>query len=142
MSVNNKTNFNYMSDMHIKRFKKIKKNKSKFKRKGKKKLSLFLEEKEEKEENDEKKESDEEEELEKKLNLFFQKIREMKSDPKNLIQLDFMLEDNIPIDDDEKQDNRRINGFIDNRSMARELDVIQRPRYNFLSPIKFFTKHS
>ena len=119
-----------------------KRKKAKFKNRELIKLSLFnndLEIKEEKlKENEDL--DDNEERLEQKLNEFFKKIQSLKNNTKDLADLDFFINDEFKDPDNLKFNSRRINDFIESITNNRDYDRLLKPRYNFLSPIKFSTK--
>ena len=112
--------------------------------KDKLKYSLFIDDTEIKEEKG--KESEEEVEnndkneeiLEKKINEFFKKIQMMKNN-ENLEDLDILMNEK-DLESERKIIGRRLNDFIETISNIRDYERILRPKFNFLSPIKFSTK--
>ena len=111
---------------------------------NKKKLSIFNDEteiKEEKEKESEITEENNEEILEKKLNDFFNKIQTLKNNT-NLEDLDFLMNEelNDEYDTEKRTNGRRLNDFIEKISNNIDYERILRPKFNFLSPIKFSTK--
>ena len=131
------------SNSSLKYFKKRKIIKSKYKDNDNKRLSLFndaLDIKEEKkQENEELQNSDEE--FEKRLNIFFTRIQNLKNNVNNSDDLDQLMNEEFKdLETDRKQISRRLNDFIENRDNYRDYDRSLKPRFNFLSPIKFSVK--
>ena len=143
-SIRSNKNKSNSSIKSIKYFKKRKIKKVNYKDNNKK-LSLFNNDfdiKEEKiqEKNEESDISDEN--LEKKINEFFMKIQKLKNDKKDLGDLEFLMNDELVKDSetDRKLNSRRLNDFIEKIDNNRQLDRTIRPKFYFLSPIKFSTK--
>ena len=88
-----------------------------------------------------KKVKEQQEILEKKLNDFFNKIQTLKNNT-NLEDLDFLMNEelNDEYDTEKRTNGRRLNDFIEKISNNIDYERILRPKFNFLSPIKFSTK--
>ena len=86
--------------------------------------------------------SSSDENLEKKINDFFMKIQKLKNDNKDLADLEFLMNDELikNSETDRKLNSRRLNDFIEKIDNNRQLDRTIRPKFYFLSPIKFSTK--
>ncbi len=99
----------------------------------KKEINEKIEEKEESQNSDE--------ELEKRLNEFFMKIKNLKNNNDNLADLDFLMNEEFKDETDKKFNiSRRLNDFIENRDNFRAYDKNLKPKFNFMSPIKFSVK--
>ena len=146
--IDNKVNKNKSPIKNFKRkkSKKIKYNNNKDKLKYSK-YTLFSEDMEIKEEKG--KESEEEVEnnnnnninneeiFEKKINEFFKKIQMLKNNT-NFEDLDILMNEK-DLESERKIIGRRLNDFIETISNVRDYERILRPKFNFLSPIKFST---
>ena len=139
-SLNKNTNSNRFKNL-IRYPKKTKIKKTKFKESNKQ-LSLFHNDLEINEKIEEKEESqNSDEELEKKLNEFFMKIKNLKNNNDNLADLDFLMNEEFKDETDKKFNiSRRLNDFIENRDNFRAYDKNLKPKFNFMSPIKFSVK--
>ena len=81
------------------------------------------------------------EEFEKRLNIFFTRIQNLKNNVNNSDDLDQLMNEEFKdLETDRKQISRRLNDFIENRDNYRDYDRSLKPRFNFLSPIKFSVK--
>ena len=78
-----------------------------------------------------------EEILEKKINEFFKKIQMLKNNT-NFEDLDILVNEK-DLESERKVIGRRLNDFIETISNVRDYERILRPKFNFLSPIKFST---
>jgi hypothetical protein len=78
--------------------------------------------------------------LEEKLEEFFNKIKMMKKSSQNE-DLDKLMNELIDnnMDKEKKKTDRRLYNFVEAISNSRDYDKILRPKFNFLSPIKFST---
>ena len=112
------------------------------------KLSLFTDIKEEiiaksenkySEENDEEKEEQNKEQkeklLDKKIKLFFEVIQKMKKSGEDFDFYNILKNDEIK----DRENIKRLIGFNENISNSRDNERGYKPKFNFLSPIKFKT---
>ena len=112
------------------------------------KLSLFTDIKEEiiaksenkySEENDEEKEEQNKEQkeklLDKKIKLFFEVIQKMKKSGEDFDFYNILKNDEIK----DRENIKRLIGFNENISHSRDNERGYKPKFNFLSPIKFKT---
>ena len=135
----NKSNTSIKTIKHARK-RKIKTNK--FFKKESIRLSLFNNDLEIKEENLKANESDDnDEKFEQRLNQFFKRIQRLKNNTKDLSDLDFLMNEEFKETNDMKLNTRRINVFIESIANNRDYDRLLKPRYNFLSPIKFVTQN-
>ena len=70
------------------------------------------------------------------------KIQKLKNDKKDLGDLELLMNEELIKDSeaDIKLNRRRLNDFIEKIDNNRQLDRTIRPKFNYLSPIKFSTK--
>ena len=149
-SINTSTKMIRNDSMKSNKKKKIKKKKPKV-RFEKKRMSIFdqlksgMPNEEIKEVNEGEKSDDEgilikRKTLEEKLEEFFNKIKMMKKSSQNG-DLDIIMNELIDnnMDKEKKKTDRRLYNFVEAISNYRDYDKVLRPKFNFLSPVKFST---
>ena len=149
-SINTSTKMIRNDSMKSNKKKKIKKKKPKVKSE-KKRMSIFdqlksgMPNEEIKEVNEGEKSDDEgilikRKTLEEKLEEFFNKIKMMKKSSQNG-DLDIIMNELIDnnMDKEKKKTDRRLYNFVEAISNYRDYDKVLRPKFNFLSPVKFST---
>ena len=136
-----KTDLNLEYENQIRKlFKKRKMKKNKYKNKNVKN-SLFNDDLDKNKKIEKKEEiQNSDEEFEKRLNEFFMKIKNLKN-KEDLSDLDALMNEEFRNPEiDKKLNSKRLNDFIENRGNFRNYDRNLKPRFNFLSPIKFSVK--
>ena len=85
----------------------------------------------------------EEKTLDEKLYSFFEQIKKLKKSAKDDVKLDNIINELIDAktEEEKKQKSRRLYSFVESISNNRDYDRLLRPKFNFLSPIKFSTNN-